>query len=187
MPLTVFCRQLEYRICVSWTTTSVHPVEIDHFTAEYRRMNQTEGTIARHKTAIRRPSYSLPIKCLLRDGLIYAETSVFDYGCGHGQDIELLRGSGTHIWPGEASLACAGYGQRCVLEPKAVFRRIPRRHPLNTVLGSRRSGLSDLSHLLTPPAATRGIGASAGIWLTPRLHPAVHAWSARHLDLRRHS
>ena len=30
----------------------------------------------------------------MRDRLIHAETSVFDYGCGHGQDIELLRGSG---------------------------------------------------------------------------------------------
>jgi DNA phosphorothioation-associated putative methyltransferase len=57
-------------------------------------MNANETEIARHKTAIRRPSYSLPIKCLLRDGLVHAETSVFDYGCGHGQDIELLRGSG---------------------------------------------------------------------------------------------
>jgi len=57
-----------------------------------RRIGEPE--IARHKTAIRRPSYSLPIKCLLRDGLIHVETSVFDYGCGHGQDIELLRGSG---------------------------------------------------------------------------------------------
>ncbi|NLY01885.1 MAG: DNA phosphorothioation-associated putative methyltransferase [Rhodopirellula sp.] len=57
-------------------------------------MNANETEIARHKTAIRRASYSLPIKCLLRDGLVHTETSVFDYGCGHGQDIELLRGSG---------------------------------------------------------------------------------------------
>ena len=57
-------------------------------------MNANETEIARHKTAIRRPSFSLPIKCLLRDGLVHAETTVFDYGCGHGQDIELLRGSG---------------------------------------------------------------------------------------------
>jgi len=57
-------------------------------------MNAHAMEIARHKTAIRRPSYSLPIKCLLRDGLVHGETSVFDYGCGHGQDIDLLRGSG---------------------------------------------------------------------------------------------
>jgi len=31
-------------------------------------MNANATEIARHKTAIRRPGFSLPIKCLLRDG-----------------------------------------------------------------------------------------------------------------------
>ncbi len=53
-------------------------------------MNTKQNEIARHKTAIRRPTFSRPIKCLLRDGLIGPSTTVFDYGCGHG--IELLRG-----------------------------------------------------------------------------------------------
>lgn len=57
-------------------------------------MNAKHGksTIARHKTAIRRPSFSLPIKCLLRDGLVDQSRTLFDYGCGHGQDLKLLRG-----------------------------------------------------------------------------------------------
>jgi hypothetical protein len=46
--------------------------------------------IARHKTAIRRPSFSRPIACLLRDGLIDSSKTLFDYGCGHGQDLQLL-------------------------------------------------------------------------------------------------
>lgn len=50
-------------------------------------MNATTATIARHRTAIRRPSFLLPIKCLLRDGLVHAETSFFDYGW---QDPPLL-------------------------------------------------------------------------------------------------
>jgi len=50
--------------------------------------------IPRHKTAIRRTSVSLPIKCLLRDGLLDPSKSLFDYGCGHGQDIELLQEMG---------------------------------------------------------------------------------------------
>lgn len=53
-------------------------------------MSVSKKRIARHKTAIRRPSFSLPIKCLLRDGLIDSSKTVFDYGCGHGQDIKLL-------------------------------------------------------------------------------------------------
>src|SRR5437763_5260240 len=56
--------------------------------------------IHRHKTAIRRPSLSLPVKCLLRDGLLDASKRLFDYGCGHGRDIALLRdlGIGCEGW-----------------------------------------------------------------------------------------
>jgi DNA phosphorothioation-associated putative methyltransferase len=50
--------------------------------------------IQRHKTAIRRPSLSLPVKCLLRDGLLDASKRFFDYGCGHGRDIALLQNMG---------------------------------------------------------------------------------------------
>src|SRR5437867_7220103 len=57
-------------------------------------MDTTIPTIQRHKTAIRRPSLSLPVKCLLRDGLLDASKRLFDYGCGHGRDIALLRDMG---------------------------------------------------------------------------------------------
>jgi DNA phosphorothioation-associated putative methyltransferase len=56
--------------------------------------------IQRHKTAIRRQGLSLPIKCLLRDGLLDASQSLFDYGCGRGQDLDLLR---------EMSIPCDGW------------------------------------------------------------------------------
>ncbi|VTR94143.1 Marine sediment metagenome DNA, contig: S01H1_S23772 (Fragment) OS=marine sediment metagenome GN=S01H1_58974 PE=4 SV=1 [Gemmata massiliana] len=46
--------------------------------------------IHRHKTAIRRGDYSRPVKCLMRDGLLAEGTSFFDYGCGRGEDLELL-------------------------------------------------------------------------------------------------
>ena len=51
-------------------------------------------TIPRHKTAIRRGDFSRPIKCALRDGLIDQSVSVFDYGCGRGEDLELLKRDG---------------------------------------------------------------------------------------------
>lgn len=50
----------------------------------------TERKIARHKTAIKRQSFSLPVKCMLRDGLLDSSRTFFDYGCGHGQDITIL-------------------------------------------------------------------------------------------------
>jgi DNA phosphorothioation-associated putative methyltransferase len=52
------------------------------------------GAIQRHKTAIRRGDFSRPVKCLLRDGLIGKDVTFFDYGCGRGEDVELLAAEG---------------------------------------------------------------------------------------------
>jgi len=62
--------------------------------------NPDTPSIPRHKTAIRRPDLSLPVKCLLRDDLMDADRSLFDYGCGYGQDIERLQSAG---------IACDGW------------------------------------------------------------------------------
>ncbi len=56
--------------------------------------------IQRHKTAIHRADLSRPIKAALHDGLIFPDGTVFDYGCGHGHDIELLAAR---------SIACDGW------------------------------------------------------------------------------
>lgn len=50
--------------------------------------------VARHLTALKRTSMSAPIVALLREGLISGEASVFDFGCGHGKDVECLRAKG---------------------------------------------------------------------------------------------
>ena len=47
--------------------------------------------IERHKAAIRRGEPSLPLKCLLRDGIITCCSSLFDFGCGHGEDVGFAR------------------------------------------------------------------------------------------------
>jgi DNA phosphorothioation-associated putative methyltransferase len=57
-------------------------------------LDETRRDIPRHRTAIKRRDLSLPIKCALRDGLVVQASSVFDYGCGHGRDIELLGATG---------------------------------------------------------------------------------------------
>ena len=56
--------------------------------------------VNRHKTAIRRPSFSLPVRRLIQDGLVDASATLFDYGCGHGQDLVLL---------GELGVNCSGW------------------------------------------------------------------------------
>ena len=50
--------------------------------------------IQRHRAAIRRSDFSLPLKCVLRDSLLDRDDSLFDYGCGHGDDIRHLQGLG---------------------------------------------------------------------------------------------
>lgn len=50
--------------------------------------------IARDRTAIRRNDHSRPIRAALSDGIVSKETSVLDYGCGHGDDIRHLEQAG---------------------------------------------------------------------------------------------
>src|SRR5438876_364552 len=56
--------------------------------------------IRRHRTALHRGDLSRPARCALRDGLNTPTTSVFDFGCGHGRDVEFLQAQG---------IACTGW------------------------------------------------------------------------------
>jgi DNA phosphorothioation-associated putative methyltransferase len=47
--------------------------------------------IERHRTAIKRYDLSKPVKQLLERGLLKKNDTFFDYGCGHGMDIEALQ------------------------------------------------------------------------------------------------
>ena len=51
---------------------------------------EEEPTIERHRTAIKRYDLSKPVKVLLECGLLRKKDTFFDYGCGHGMDIEGL-------------------------------------------------------------------------------------------------
>ena len=48
---------------------------------------ERQSEVLRHRAAIRRNDLSLPLKCVVRDGLLEATDRVFDYGCGHGDDL----------------------------------------------------------------------------------------------------
>jgi DNA phosphorothioation-associated putative methyltransferase len=50
--------------------------------------------IERHRTAIKRYDLSKPVKQLLERGLLRKTDTFFDYGCGHGMDIEALQNLG---------------------------------------------------------------------------------------------
>ncbi len=51
-------------------------------------------SIPRHRTAIRRLGHSRPVALAQAQGLIAPDSSFFDYGCGIGEDIQLLRDGG---------------------------------------------------------------------------------------------
>jgi DNA phosphorothioation-associated putative methyltransferase len=53
-----------------------------------------ETVIERHRTAIKRYDLSKPVKQLLERGLLRQHDTLFDYGCGHGMDIEALQNLG---------------------------------------------------------------------------------------------
>lgn len=53
--------------------------------------------VARHKTALTRVALSRPIAAAVADGLLGLSDSVFDYGCGHGDDIRHLRSLGYDV------------------------------------------------------------------------------------------
>lgn len=50
--------------------------------------------VERHRTAIKRYDLSKPVKIALDRGVILKKHTVFDYGCGHGMDVEALSGLG---------------------------------------------------------------------------------------------
>ena len=53
---------------------------------------------SRPKTAISRTDYSRPIRIALADGLIGPTTTVFDFGCGLGDDVRFLGSRGIQSW-----------------------------------------------------------------------------------------
>lgn len=56
--------------------------------------------VARHRTAIHRHRLSRPLSVAIEDGLLTDKDLVFDYGCGHGDDLRNLRTQG---------IACSGW------------------------------------------------------------------------------
>jgi DNA phosphorothioation-associated putative methyltransferase len=69
------------------------------FRVEGHRLIGTVGhasseTIHRHRTALTRYALSTPMQALWRHGFLDGEHSIFDYGCGRGDDLRALIGRG---------------------------------------------------------------------------------------------
>lgn len=57
-------------------------------------MAEDDISAQRHRTAIHRIALSRPVRLALQGGLIKPADTVFDYGCGHGDDVRLLEADG---------------------------------------------------------------------------------------------
>src|SRR5581483_6058182 len=56
--------------------------------------SQAPASILRHRTAIRRLGHSRPVSFAQAHGFVGADASFFDYGCGFGEDVDLLKAAG---------------------------------------------------------------------------------------------
>src|SRR5207249_1086624 len=68
------------------------------------------------RTAIRRLGHSRPVALAQAQGLIAPEFSFFDYGCGFGEDIHLLRATGIEAegWDPHYRPEIARYPADCI-------------------------------------------------------------------------
>lgn len=56
-----------------------------------------EKPIDRHLTAINRSSLSTPVQSLFRHGFLTGQYTLFDYGCGKGDDVRILHEHGIEV------------------------------------------------------------------------------------------
>ena len=82
------------------------PIGNDEANFEAIELNHNKNKISRHLTALSRSNLSAPMQSLARHGYLDGSLTVFDYGCGKGDDIRnlmandiLVSGSDPHYAP----------------------------------------------------------------------------------------
>ena len=87
-----FRRQWERRLADAGISVRGHFVT-DEATGSHSR-TETQQSVNRHRTAISRNKLSVPMQALARHGFLNGDHSVFDYGCGRGDDLAILIDAG---------------------------------------------------------------------------------------------
>lgn len=62
--------------------------------APTQERNEGQANLARHRTALQRYALSTPMQALQRHGYLDGSWSIFDYGCGKGDDVRILNLNG---------------------------------------------------------------------------------------------
>ncbi|WP_172976021.1 DNA phosphorothioation-associated putative methyltransferase [Halomonas sp. THAF5a] len=82
-------RQWQERLTTSGFCVKGHTLEI----VNHEELRE-QAEVQRHRTALRRYSFSRPMQALARHGYLDGRRVVFDYGCGRGDDLRLLELNG---------------------------------------------------------------------------------------------
>jgi DNA phosphorothioation-associated putative methyltransferase len=59
-----------------------------------RNIESSAAEVERHRTAISRQNLSVPMQLLAQHGFLDEDKSIFDYGCGRGNDLDVLAAAG---------------------------------------------------------------------------------------------
>jgi hypothetical protein len=125
------------------------------------RRGEDRVEVIRHRTAIVRHDLSQPMQLMMRFGIVTKERSVFDYGCGQGEDVQALSSQGFdafgwdphHAPEGKRSLADVvnlGFVLNVIEDPRE------RLETLKAAWESKR--ISGPSSGAMRPASKRGAG-----------------------------
>ena len=90
-----FRRQWEKRLARAGIVVEGHTVEEADTTKEQPKSSGTG--VERHRTAMARSALSAPMQALARHGFLDGDLSVFDYGCGRGDDMAVLSSAGIEV------------------------------------------------------------------------------------------
>ena len=91
-----FRRQWERRLAIAGIVIEDHKVtvQVQDTEAPQRKNENCRSPVDRHRTAIVRSGLSAPMQALARHGFFDNGASVFDYGCGRGDDMAVLSRAG---------------------------------------------------------------------------------------------
>jgi len=117
--------------------------------------------VERHRTAIKRYDLSKPVKMALDRGVLQKRHTFFDYGCGHGMDIEALKGLGYEAagWDPafqpnaplhQADIVNLGYVLNVVEEPPERVEALKRAYGLAKralIISTMVAGQETLAHV----------------------------------------
>ena len=90
-----FRREWEKRLANAGIVIEDHKVQDKDATqGQYKKRGTT---VDRHRTAMARSGLSAPMQALARYGFLDSDLSVFDYGCGRGDDMAVLSSAGIKV------------------------------------------------------------------------------------------